>query len=73
MKNDLLDIAQRFYIDFNELKYTIGDDNAELAVIDSIIYELFKELGQIEKPDEVRKALFNLYLLGCENKKNKLT
>lgn len=65
MKNDLMEIAKRFSELQNDLLHGmyVGED-ADLAIVDAVSDEILIELGDIERPDEVKKALMNMFFIG---------
>jgi len=65
MENNLLDIGKRFIQLKNEmLSCDYTKDILEFHITDIISDEILSELGDIERFDEVKKALVNMFFIG---------
>jgi hypothetical protein len=62
---DLLEILKRGQHKVLELMHGgIKQENIEMIVLDDLCEEILQELGEIEKYDEVKKALMNMFFFG---------
>lgn len=65
MKNDLTEIGLRFHNLRTELVHSgYNGEMLENHITDVISDEILSELGEIERYDEVKKALVNMFFLG---------
>ena len=64
MKNNLMEIGKRFHQLKNELIRGYMGEMLENHITDVISDEILSELGEIERYDEVKRALVNMFFLG---------
>lgn len=64
MENNLYDIGRRITGLVHELYPFVSGLDGELLIINTIAEELLPKFGKIEKPDEVVKALSNMFMAG---------
>ena len=65
MENNLMEITKRFYQLKSELLH--GGYTGEMLenhITDVISNEILSQLGEIEKSDEVKEAMVNMFFLG---------
>jgi hypothetical protein len=65
MENNLMEITKRFYQLKSELLH--GGYRGEMLenhITDVISNEILSQLGEIEKSDEVKEAMVNMFFLG---------
>jgi hypothetical protein len=65
MENNLMEIGKRFYQLKSEMMHGgyVGEI-LENHIIDVISEEILSELGEIERYDEVKRAMINIFFLG---------
>lgn len=65
MENKLLTINERFQQIKSELIHSgYTGEMLENHIIDTISEEILSELGEIERYEDVKRALINMYLMG---------
>jgi hypothetical protein len=65
MENNLMEIAKRFYQLKSELLHSgYTGEMMENHITDVISNEILPQLGEIEKSDEVKRAMVNMFFLG---------
>jgi hypothetical protein len=69
MENNLMEIGKRFHQLKSELLHDgYTGDMLENHIIDVISDEILSELGEIERYDDVKRALVNMFFLGQVSK-----
>jgi hypothetical protein len=65
MQNNLMEIGKRFHQLKSEMIHSgyVGE-MLENHITDQIADEILSELGQIERRDEVKKAMINMFFIG---------
>lgn len=65
MKNNLMEISKKFQqVKSINLPGGIKSEDFETLILESIIDDLLSELGEIERYDDVKLALSNMFFLG---------
>lgn len=64
MENNLLKISARINVLAHELSPVVTGHDAELTIINAVADELLSEMGEIERYDDVKLALVNMFVLG---------
>lgn len=62
---DLLEIVQKGQQKVKDLMHGgVAQENIEMAVLDSLCDDILQELGEIERYDDVKKAMINMFYFG---------
>jgi len=62
---DLSVIAQRGQQKVRDLMHGgVAQEHIEMAALDSLCDEILQELGEIERYDEVKRAMINMFFFG---------
>ncbi len=74
MENNLMEIGKRFHQIKSEMMH--GGYTGEMLenhITDVLSDEILSELGEIERYDDVKRALVNMFFIGQLSKKNYTT
>ncbi len=62
---DLLEVAQRGQQKVRDLMHGgVAQEHIEMAALDSLCDEILQELGEIERYDDVKRAMMNMFFFG---------